>query len=189
MKKIFIIIVLLTISFLQSYTSSCIAEPFDGLRDCVVWIKGGEGDQVTVSWKDWYAGESTINYIYFQAPNGELVEKIKIPYGEQQGSQSLKLSKGSGDYRLEMPGYFYRNASIQVSENVKIVLEPAKYHFSLHADEKYLFFNVPSNAKSFTLCGRYYGGADSILLYDPDGNLQSTLDLTTQPENFKFDKI
>jgi len=204
MKKSLIIIVLLNIFIITSLKASSTAElrtpstnfisvrpskQFEGLRDCVVWIRGGTGDSVTVRWKDWYAGESTINYIYFQSPTGDLIEKIKIPYGEQKGSRTFMLSRGAGDYRLEIPGYFYRNAAIQVAGNAKAIMEPAKYHFSIHADEVPLYFNVPSTIKSFTLCGRYYGGPESILVYDPDGNLRDTLVLTTEPKDFNFDKI
>ena len=204
MNKFFILTVLINIFIITSFTKGSTAdlksqptnfisvnpsEKFEGLRDCVVWIKGGAGDLVTVSWKDWYAGESTINYIYFQSPSGDLIEKIRIPYGEQTGSRTFMLSRGSGDYRLEMPGYFYRNAAIQITGNAKVVLEPAKYHLSLHSDENSLYFNVPSTIESFTLCGRYYGGPDSILLYDPEGTLREILVLAIEPENYKFDKI
>jgi hypothetical protein len=203
MNKFLIITALLNIFIITSCTKANTAEltyastnftlmsspqQFEGLRDCVVWIKGGAGDSITVKWKDWYAGESTINYIYFQSPDGELIEKIKIPYGEQEGSRTLMLSRGAGDYRLEIPGYFYRNAAIQIAGNAKAILEPAKYQFSIHVDENFLYFNVPSTTKSFTLCGRYYGGPESILLYDPDGELRDTLVLNTDSKDFNFDK-
>jgi hypothetical protein len=204
MNKIFIIIVLLNIFIITSSTkahtadlsqrktsfiSMSASQKVEGLRDCVVWIRGGAGGSVTVEWKDWYAGKSSINYIYFQSPNGDLIEKILIPYGEQSGSRTLMLSNGSGDYRLEIPGYFYRSAAIQTAGNAKAILEPAKYHNSIHIDEIPLYFRVPSTINSFTLCGRSYGGPESILLYDPDGKLWGTLALTSGPKDFNFDSI
>lgn len=160
-----------------------------GLRDSVVWLRSKGNEKIKVEWKDWYAGDSTINYIYLQSPHGKLIDRIKIDYGEKRGNKIYQLSHGAGDYRIEFPGYFFRNGSIRVNEKMPMVLEPAKGHLSFHADSSPLYFSVPEKSDSFALCGKYNNGPTKILLYNPNNHLHDELILAQKPPTLHFDCI
>lgn len=160
-----------------------------GLRDSTLWVRGSAGEVITLSYKDWYAGDSTTNYIYFHGPDGELLNQITSDPRAPGGQVALSLSMGDGDYRIELPGYFHRQAKITVPETVSLVLEPAKFHFSLHPENAPLYFDVPMNVNSFTLCARYFKGASAIRLFDPWGTQKGTLVLSRSPGTLVFDTL
>ena len=171
------------------FVPSVFAVSINGLRDSTLWVRGSQGDVITLSYKDWYAGDSTTNYIYFQGPDGELLKQITTNPFTPRGRVELSLSRGGGDYRIELPGYFHRQAKITVPETVSLMLEPAKFHFSLHPEKVPLYFNVPGDVSSFTLCARYFKGASAIHLFDPRGREQGTLILSRSPGTLAFDTL
>jgi|GEM_PF-3381168 len=168
---------------------SVLAASLTGLRDSTLWVRGTDADVINLSYKDWYAGDSTTNYIYFHGPDGELLNQITADPTAPSGQFALSLSRGDGDYRIELPGYFHRQAKITVPETVSLMLEPAKYHFSLHPEKSPLYFNVTRNVNSFTLCGRYFKGASAIDLFDFRGRKEGTLTLSRSPGTLAFDTL
>ena len=171
------------------FAPSVLAASITGLRDSTLWVRGKADDVITLSYKDWYAGDSTTNYIYFHGPDGKLLNQITADPTAPGGQVALSLSKGDGDYRIELPGYFHRQAEITVPETASLILEPAKYHFSLHPEKSPLYFNVPRNVNSFTLCGRYFKGVSAIRLFDPRGRKKGTLALSRSPGTLAFDTL
>ncbi len=174
---------------LSFFPENGFAKSLKDLRDCVVWLRVKSNETVTVSWKNLYASDSTTDHIYFQAPDGKLLSKIKIGPGDPGGSQGLNFSEGDGDYRLEIPGYFHRKARVDSPGNMSMVMEPAKSHFSMHVQKVPLYFNVPQGTSSLTLCGKYYKGPDTVYLFDPGNNLKGILNLKDSRETLWFDRL
>jgi hypothetical protein len=159
------------------------------IRDSTVWIRGGSGDSVRIEWEDWYAGDRSVNYIYFQGPDGTLLNRIFIDYNDPGGMVEYPLDAGTGDYRVECPGYFFRRARITAIGNAKLIFEPPKGHFCYHAQALPLYFDVPAGTSSFYLCGKYFNGVTAIQLYRPDGQFHDTLTLITNSTTLYFDRL
>lgn len=170
-------------------------QEFSRLRDCGVWIRQPAGSTVETVRVDWEAGasnDSTINYIYFQAPDGRLIEADACSYGDPSGSDVYHLTKGAGDYKLEFAGYFWRKAKVIAQDSTPIMLEPVKGHVCMMgggANSPPLYFDVPVGTASFTLCGLYANGPDKIDLYDPSGALYDTLALSNSTQTLYFDRL
>lgn len=165
------------------------AKSVTGLRDCVVWLRASPDKTLKVTWENVYATDHNSDHIYFQAPDGRLLQHIDIAHGDPGGSRILNFTEGNGDYRLEIPGYSHRKVSIDLPEGIPMIIEPAKSYFSMHVKKGALYFNVPHGTSSFTLCGRYYEGPGAIYLYDPENNLKGILHLKDHPETLRFDQL
>jgi hypothetical protein len=165
------------------------AKSLTGLRDCVVSMRANSCITFKIAWENVYASDSNADHIYFQSPDGKLLEHIVLDKGDPGGSRVLRFSEGNGDYRLEIPGYFHRKVSVDLPDDMPVVIEPAKSYFSMHVKKGNLFFNVPTGVTSFTLCGKYYEGPRKIYLYDPGNILKGVLNLKDHSEALGFDAL
>ncbi len=159
------------------------------IRDGALWVRGGTGDSVRVVWQDYYGGDRSVNYIYFQGPDGSVLDRIFLDYNDPGGEVIYDLNEGFGDYRIEFPGYFYRIAQVTAQGAAQLVFEPACGHRAYHPNGVPLYFNVPSGLLSFTLCGKYNIGTTGIRLYRPDGEYYDTLMLVDDPATLYFDRM
>jgi hypothetical protein len=186
------LIICMIIHFLMmgcSFSGDVSAKSLTGLRDCVVWLRASTDKTIKITWEDVYASDSNTDHICFQSPDGKLIDHIILTKGDTGGSRVLRFSEGSGDYRLEIPGYFHRNVRVDLPDGMPVVIEPAKSYFSMRIKKGAFLFNIPTGIPSFTLCGKYYEGPRQIYLYDPGNNLKGILSLKDHSETLAFDTL
>ena len=144
-----------------------------GLRDGTVYIRMKAGEELGVSSKDIWAAEGSQDRLYFQAPTGEMLEKIRLlPEAPTNGKKMLlQASRGQGDYRFEIVGLSHRDASLSFDADTPSVFQPAKVHFSITnpGPGSKLFFNVPpAAAQGFRFSARAENnGCNSYTLISP----------------------
>ena len=144
-----------------------------GLRDGTVYIRMKAGEEVTVSSKDIWAAEGSQDRLYFQAPTGEMLKKIRLlPEAPANGKKiMLQASRGQGDYRFEIVGLSHRDASLSFDADTASVFQPARVHFSITnpGPGSKLFFTVPpAAAQGFRFSARAeLNGCNSYTLISP----------------------
>ncbi len=96
----------------------------------------------------WQA-DANEEHLYLLDGQGKLQGERLIKASETRGTQSWPLLPGAASYRLEIPGYSFRNYRVEHDEHTVALFEPAKVHFSAqtqNGDE--LYFKVaPGNRR------------------------------------------
>lgn len=146
------------------------------VRDGVLHVRVSEpGASVLVRWEPSWGIEAAWDFVYVQAPDGSLIERVDIEPGNARGEQDVPLDRGPGDYRVEVTGTSHRRFHVIFSGEERFLFEPVQVHqcFQSHNGAPLeRWFDVPAGISSFTLGGRYHdGGPHLYWLYGPDGTL------------------
>jgi hypothetical protein len=119
------------------------------IRDGSLYLQADRPDSVTVRWTPAWQADANEEHLYLLDGQGKLQGERLIKASETRGTQSWPLLPGAASYRLEIPGYSFRNYRVEHDEHTVALFEPAKVHFSAqtqNGDE--LYFKVaPGNTR------------------------------------------
>ncbi|CBL46091.1 Conserved hypothetical protein [gamma proteobacterium HdN1] len=157
---------------------------WSGMRDGVVHIQktGSSSLALQLQWKAVWIADSQEERVYFQNPDGTLIRRVNIAASQQSGNTTVNTPASTGVYRVEVPGVSFRAYDLQIPGSDASMIEPVKVHQAMSVKEGTSFyFKVPAN-RSFKLCGKNYGGVDSLTITPTTGGAATSLKLTKYSE-------
>lgn len=166
------------------------------LADTVSWGMLRDGDlhlatdretTLTLRWQPAWQADANQEQLYLLNGQGKLVEQIDVAPEQAYGMHQLPLVPLDGDYRLSVPGYSFRAWRVDVPEQVNVLFEPVKLHFSCEVGSgAELYFRVSAGQRA-VLAGKFHGGVDTLVATRlSDGN-QVRLPLRQYERYWEFD--
>lgn len=161
------------------------------IRDGSLYLQTDRPDTVTVRWTPAWQAEANEEHLYLLDGQGKLQGERLIKASETRGTQSWALLPGAASYRLEIPGYSFRNYRVEHDEHTVALFEPAKVHFSAqtqNGDE--LYFKVAPGEHA-VLAGKFHGGVNALQVQRVGDDQPLTLTLTLKPYRayWQFDQL
>ncbi len=169
-----LLILFLTIFFHPTVAHSI---QWQSIRDGSFKVLPQTDDILNIEWSPAWLNEANAEEIYLINNNGELVEKIKIPKDSDTGKRSINIHKAFSPYKLVIPGYSFRNYKVIHSAQTISLFEPNKLHASVDIpNQAVTFFKSAKNSKTY-FSGKYYSGANKIILERLSDKFTTSLDL------------
>lgn len=159
------------------------------IRDGSLYLQTDRPDSVTVRWTPAWQADANEEHLYLLDGQGKLQGERLIKASETRGSQSWPLQPGAASYRLEIPGYSFRNYRVEHDEHTVALFEPAKVHFSAqtqNGDE--LYFKVAPGEHA-VLAGKFHGGVNALQAQRVGDNQLLTLTLKPYRAYWQFDQL
>ncbi len=149
-RLVFTLALLISLSSLLSCGRAQTSTPdtvWEGLRSATIYVRVSEThtteSSVELRWKPAWISDSQRERLYWYGPTGNLLTRVEIEPNQTSGNISLPIARGTGDYRLVIPGYSFRKYNVRVPGRYKTVIEPEKLHFSMELREGHSFWTGP----------------------------------------------
>ena len=159
------------------------------IRDGSLYLQADRPDSVTVRWTPAWQADANEEHLYLLDGQGKLQGERLIKASETRGTQSWPLLPGAASYRLEIPGYSFRNYRVEHDEHTVALFEPAKVHFSAqtqNGDE--LYFKVAPGEHA-VLAGKFHGGVNALQAQRVGDDQPLTLALKPYRAYWQFDQL
>ncbi|MCU0122190.1 hypothetical protein N8H74_28385 [Pseudomonas sp. B2M1-30] len=159
------------------------------IRDGSLYLQADRPDTVTVRWAPAWQADANEEHLYLLDGQGKLQGERLIKASETRGSQSWPLVPGAASYRLEIPGYSFRNYRIEHDADTVALFAPAKVHFSAetrNGDE--LYFKIAAGEHA-VLAGKFHGGVSALQAQRVGDGQQLSLALTPYRAYWQFDRL
>lgn len=147
---------------LGSLSSLSNALEWSGIRDGAVHVWPAAEGPLHIDWSPAWQAEANEERLYLQRGNGRLLERFLIGADEVKGQRTWQMQPEPDGYRLEVPGYSFRNYRVRYPEHAASLFEPVKHHFSMETHrELELYFQVPGGVAA-QLGGKYHDGVSAL---------------------------
>lgn len=159
------------------------------IRDGSLYLQTDRPDTVTVRWTPAWQADANEEHLYLLDGQGKLQGERLIKADESRGSQSWPLKPGAASYRLEIPGYSFRNYRVEHDERTVALFAPAKVHFSVdtrNGDE--LYFKVAPGERA-VLAGKFHGGVTALQAQRAGDGQSLVLALKPYRAYWQFDQV
>ena len=159
------------------------------IRDGSLYLQADRPDTVTVRWAPAWQADANEEHLYLLDGQGKLQGERLIKASETRGSQSWPLVPGAASYRLEIPGYSFRNYRIEHDADTVALFAPAKVHFSAetrNGDE--LYFKIAAGEHA-VLAGKFHGGVSALQAQRVGDGQQLSLALNPYRAYWQFDRL
>ncbi|POA26023.1 MULTISPECIES: hypothetical protein [unclassified Pseudomonas] len=159
------------------------------IRDGSLYLQTDRPDSVTVRWTPAWQADANEEHLYLLDGQGKLQGERLIKASETRGTQSWALLPGAASYRLEIPGYSFRNYRVEHDDRTVALFEPAKVHFSAqtqNGDE--LYFKVAPGEHA-VLAGKFHGGVNALQAQRVGEDQSLTLTLKPYRAYWQFDQL
>ncbi|MCU7251865.1 hypothetical protein [Pseudomonas koreensis] len=159
------------------------------IRDGSLYLQADRPDTVTVRWAPAWQADANEEHLYLLDGQGKLQGERLIKASETRGSQSWALAPGAASYRLEIPGYSFRNYRIEHDADTVALFAPAKVHFSAetrNGDE--LYFKIAAGEHA-VLAGKFHGGVSALQAQRVGDGQQLSLALNPYRAYWQFDRL
>lgn len=159
------------------------------IRDGSLFLQTDRPDTLTVRWTPAWQADANEEHLYLLDGQGKLAGERSIAASEVRGSQSWPLLPGAASYRLEIPGYSFRNYRVEHDEHTVALFAPAKVHFSAdtrNGDE--LYFKVAPGERA-VLAGKFHGGVSALQAQRVEDGQMLTLALKPYRAYWQFDQL
>jgi hypothetical protein len=159
------------------------------IRDGSLYLQTDRPDTVTVRWTPAWQADANEEHLYLLDGQGKLQGERVIKASETRGTQSWALLPGAASYRLEIPGYSFRNYRVEHDDRTVALFEPAKVHFSAqtqNGDE--LYFKVAPGEHA-VLAGKFHGGVNALQTQRVGDDQSLTLTLKPYRAYWQFDQL
>ncbi|MEN5311329.1 hypothetical protein [Pseudomonas koreensis] len=159
------------------------------IRDGSLYLQTDRPDTVTVRWTPAWQADANEEHLYLLDGQGKLHGERLIKASETRGTQRWPLLPGAASYRLEIPGYSFRNYRVEHDEHTVALFEPAKVHFSAqtqNGDE--LYFKVAPGEHA-VLAGKFHGGVNALQAQRVGDDQSLTLALKPYRAYWQFDQV
>ena len=141
---------------------AALAQEWTGLRDGALHLRAEQADSLQVAWQPAWQAAANAERLYLQAGDGRLLAQRDIAASELRGRQQWPLAAHGSGYRLEIPGYSFRQYRISHADATAALFEPAKLHFCAELPSGVeLYFRVPAGEHA-VLAGKYHGGISAL---------------------------
>jgi len=176
---------------LISAASSLHAAPLQwaDIRDGSLYLQATADDTLQVRWSPAWQSDANQEQLYLLRPDGQLLQQLEIRADQPYGQRDIQLPAAQGDYRLQVPGYSFRNFKVSHDSATLAQFEPAKVHFSADVPSGVeLYFRVAAGEQA-VLAGKYYGGVSVLQATRLSDNQLLRLKLVEHPQYGQFDQI
>ncbi|MBJ9976474.1 hypothetical protein IAE35_19990 [Pseudomonas sp. S75] len=158
------------------------------LRDGSLYLQPEAEDSLLVRWRPAWQADANAEHLYLLDGHGRLRGERSISAEEVRGEQRWALSASDGPYRLEVPGYSFRDYQVVHSDSTRAQFAPAKVHFSAEVDPGVeLYFRVKAGERA-RLAGKFHGGVRGLSAQRLSDGLQVNLALRPYPAYWQFDQ-
>ena len=100
------------------------------IRDGSLYLLPDRADELRIQWQPAWQADANAERLYLLDGQGRLAGNRRIEAAQVRGEQRWPLAAGGGAYRLEVPGYSFRDYRIQHDNSTRALFAPAKVHFS-----------------------------------------------------------
>lgn len=170
--------------------SSLHAEPMQwgDIRDGSLYLQADSADTLQLRWSPAWQSDANQEQLYLLQPDGQLLQQLDIRADQPYGQREIQLPAARGDYRLQVPGYSFRNFKVGHDRSTLAQFEPAKVHFSADVPSGVeLYFRVAAGEQAH-LAGKYYGGVSVLQATRLSDGQQVRLPLVEHPHYGQFDQ-
>ncbi|AHL77386.1 hypothetical protein CH92_20800 [Stutzerimonas stutzeri] len=162
---------------------------WQALRDGTLYLYPQGTQQLQISWHPAWQAEANEEHLYLVDGRGQLLADRTILASETSGQQRWSLSEASAPYRLEIPGYSFRDYQVSHTDSVAAMLEPVKLHFSADVSRNVtLYFHTRAGERA-VLAGKYHGGVQSLQARRLADGQQVSLMLKAYDTYSHFDQV
>ena len=159
------------------------------IRDGSLYLQAEAGDTLHLRWSPAWQSDANQEQLYLLRPDGQLLQQLEIRADQPYGQREVQLPAAQGDYRLQVPGYSFRNFKISHDSATLAQFEPAKVHFSADVPSGVeLYFRVAAGEQA-VLAGKYYGGVSVLQATRLSDHQLLRLKLVEHPQYGQFDQI
>ncbi|WP_295485239.1 hypothetical protein [uncultured Pseudomonas sp.] len=158
------------------------------IRDGSLYLQPSAEDTLLVRWRPAWQADANSEHLYLLDGHGQLRGERRIDAAEVRGEQRWPLTPGAGPYRLEVPGYSFRDYQAEHADSTGAQFAPAKVHFSAEVGpDVTLYFRVKAGERA-TLAGKYHGGVRGLWAQRLSDGQQVNLTLKPYPAYWQFDQ-
>ncbi len=158
------------------------------IRDGSLYLQASAADTLHLRWSPAWQSDANHEQLYLVAPDGQLRQQVDIAANQAYGQDSLPLPAADGDYRLQVPGYSFRNFKLGHDSATRAQFEPAKVHFSADVpDGVELYFRVAAGEQA-VLAGKYHGGVSLLQAVRLSDGQKVRLKLERHEQYARFDQ-
>ena len=154
--------IILFLAVLLAESAAAADLSWQALRDGALYLYPQNTQQVHISWVPAWQAEANAEQLYLVDGKGRLQADRVIMASETSGQQQWTLSEAAAPYRLEVPGYSFRDYRIRHSDNVAAMLEPVKLHFSADVSHGVILYFMTRAGERAVLAGKYHGGVKAL---------------------------
>lgn len=184
MKRILMLLAALTA---ESATAADLS--WQALRDGTLYLYPRDTQALKLSWTPAWQAQANPERIYLLDGRGRLQADRAIAASETRGQQQWALSKAASPYRLEIPGYSFRDYKISHSDTVAAMLEPVKLHFSADVGPGVVLYFITRAGERAVLAGKHHGGVQALRAKRLTDGQHVRLNLNAHDIYSRFDKV
>ncbi|MDH0648338.1 hypothetical protein N5D48_06070 [Pseudomonas sp. GD03858] len=132
------------------------------IRDGSLYMLPTQSDELRIQWRPAWQADANQERLFLLDGHGRLAGERLIQAAQVRGEQRWPLPSGNGVYRLEVPGYSFRDYRIEHQESTRALFAPAKVHFAAEVGPGVaLYFRVKAGEQA-VLAGKYHGGVHGL---------------------------
>jgi hypothetical protein len=132
------------------------------IRDGSLYLLPSRADEVRIQWRPAWQADANAEQLFLVDGQGRLAAERQIAATEVRGEQRWPLATGLGAYRLEIPGYSFRDYRIEHAESTRALFAPTKVHFAAEVGPGVtLYFKVKAGEQAI-LAGKQHGGVHGL---------------------------
>ncbi|MDH0301896.1 MULTISPECIES: hypothetical protein [unclassified Pseudomonas] len=153
---------LLLVGALVAQTAQAAPVQWGDLRDGSLYLLPTRADELRIQWRPAWQADANEERLFLLDGQGRLAGERLIKAEQVRGEQRWPLPTGNGAYRLEVPGYSFRDYRIQHQGSTRALFAPAKVHFAAEVGPGVtLYFRVKAGEQA-VLAGKYHGGVHGL---------------------------
>ncbi|QWA30868.1 hypothetical protein [Pseudomonas sp. RC3H12] len=158
------------------------------IRDGSLYLLPDRADELRIQWKPAWQADANAERLYLLDGQGRLAGNRRIEAAQVRGEQRWPLAAGGGAYRLEVPGYSFRDYRIQHDNSTRALFAPAKVHFSAEVGPGVtLYFRVKAGEQA-VLAGKHHGGVHGLFAERLSDGRRIQLPLKPYRAYWRFDQ-
>ncbi|QXI40767.1 hypothetical protein [Pseudomonas xantholysinigenes] len=132
------------------------------IRDGSLYLLPSRADEVRIQWHPAWQADANAEQLFLVDGQGRLAAERQIAATEVRGEQRWPLATGLGAYRLEIPGYSFRDYRIEHADSTRALFAPTKVHFTAEVGPGViLYFKVKAGEQAI-LAGKQHGGVHGL---------------------------
>ncbi|QXH33361.1 hypothetical protein [Pseudomonas muyukensis] len=158
------------------------------IRDGSLYLLPTRDDQVRIQWRPAWQADANAERLFLLDGQGRLVGERPISAEQVRGTQRWPLAPGQGTYRLEIPGYSFRDYRIQHAASTRALFAPTKVHFSAEVGPGVTLYLRVKAGEQAILAGKYHGGVHGLFAERLGDGRRVQLALKPYPAYWRFDQ-
>lgn len=158
------------------------------IRDASLYLLPSRADELRIQWRPAWQADANEEHLYLLDGQGRLAAERRIEAAQVRGEQRWPLAPGNGAYRLEVPGYSFRDYRVQHADSTRALFAPAKVHFAAEVGPgTTLYFQVKAGEQA-VLAGKYHGGVHALFAERQSDGRRVQLPLKPYRAYWRFDQ-